>query len=169
MRNVTTDQLSVGIIGTGLWGEQHAHVFATLPQTRLAAVCDLDRDRAAALAAQHGVADAYADHRELLARSDIDAVSIATPDFTHTQLILDALAAGQCVVARTAEHNVDEAVTDHRIVALFTEHRAVAGVAEHHVDARTTVQNVVVGAATQDVVVFVAEQPVVVRAAIKLV
>ncbi|MCB2129555.1 MAG: Gfo/Idh/MocA family oxidoreductase [Rhodobacteraceae bacterium] len=90
--------INVGIIGAGIWGGQHARVFHALPQTRLVAVCDLDAERAAAFGREQGVADVYTDHRELLARADIDAIGIATPDFTHTPLILDALAAGKHVL-----------------------------------------------------------------------
>jgi len=39
------------VIGVGLWGEAHAHVFATHPYANLAAVCDLDAEKAAKVAA----------------------------------------------------------------------------------------------------------------------
>jgi predicted dehydrogenase len=94
---MTQGKLKVGIIGSGIWGNQHAHVFSTLPETELLGVCDLDADRAGQMSRKFG-GEAFTDHRDLLAMADLDAVSIATPDFTHTPLILDALKAGKHVL-----------------------------------------------------------------------
>lgn len=93
------DRLRVGVIGAGLWGAQHARVFTTLARAELAAVCDVDAERARAFGERFGAASVHTDHRALLADDTIDAVSIATPDFTHTPLILDALAAGKHVLS----------------------------------------------------------------------
>ncbi len=51
----------------GTFGSFHARVWSELPYTRLAAVCDRDAARAAALGAQYGV-PWYTDHRALLAQ-----------------------------------------------------------------------------------------------------
>ena len=96
---MANDLLNVGVIGAGIWGAQHAHVFSTLPNTRLVGVCDLDGERAGALAAGHEVTSVFTDHRDMLAADGIDAVSVATPDFTHTPIILDALAADKHVLS----------------------------------------------------------------------
>ena len=102
--------IGVGVIGTGLWGAHHARVFSTLPNTRLIAVCDRSETRARMLATEHGVATVHADHRVLLETPGIDAVSIATPDFTHTPIILDALAAGKHVLSeKPLATNLEEA------------------------------------------------------------
>jgi predicted dehydrogenase len=95
---MTKEPLKVAVIGAGIWGGQHAYVFSTLPQTELVAVCDLDRTRAEAMAKSHGARQYFTDHQALLASAEVEAVSIATPDFTHTPLILDALAAGKHVL-----------------------------------------------------------------------
>lgn len=91
--------LNVAVIGSGIWGGQHAHVFKTLPNTRLVAVCDLQANRAEDMARAHGVVHYFTDHREMLDMDGIDAVTIATPDFTHTPLILDSLKAGKHVLS----------------------------------------------------------------------
>lgn len=96
---MTQDPLNVAVIGSGIWGGQHAHVFSTLPNTNLVAVCDLDESRASAMAKSHGAAHVFTDHRKLLELPGLDAVSIATPDFTHTPLIVDALGAGKHVLS----------------------------------------------------------------------
>lgn len=89
--------IGMGLIGAGGWGALHARVFAEHSGVRLAAVCDADSEKARKLAAKYG-ADACADHRELLTRDDIAAVSIVTPDFAHTQIALDAAAAGKHIL-----------------------------------------------------------------------
>jgi len=87
-----------GLIGTGLWGEMHAKVYASYPEAELKAVCDLRADRAKGIAEKYGADEWYSDYNKLLERDDIAAVSIATPDFAHTDIILAALKAGKHVL-----------------------------------------------------------------------
>jgi myo-inositol 2-dehydrogenase / D-chiro-inositol 1-dehydrogenase len=97
-------RLQLGVIGVGGQGAgSHARMWASLPESRLVAVCDVNRNAAAAAKAQadttQGDKDcsAYGDFRELLARDDIDAVSIATPDHWHALIALAAIRAGKHV------------------------------------------------------------------------
>lgn len=88
-----------GVIGTGIvGGAWHALVYSRLPQSKLVAVCDLNEERAAEIAARHGVDAVYTDYRELLARPDIQAVSIATPDFAHREIAVAAAEAGKHIL-----------------------------------------------------------------------
>ena len=59
--------------------------------SRLLAICDIDRSRASELAALHGVETVYSDYARALAESGADAVYIATPQSTHVELSLKAL------------------------------------------------------------------------------
>lgn len=95
---MTTAPLKMAVIGSGIWGNQHANVFSTLAETELAAVCDLDETRARTMAGKWNVATVETDFRKLLERDDIDGVSIATPDFTHTPLLIEALKAGKHIL-----------------------------------------------------------------------
>ena len=79
-----------GLIGTGLWGEMHARTYTSSPEVELKAICDLREDRAKEVADKYGVKDWYSDYKELLERDDISAVSIATPDFAHTDIAVAA-------------------------------------------------------------------------------
>lgn len=92
-------RLRMGVVGAGLWGANHAHVFTTLPETELVAVCDVSPERAEAMKAETGAKAAYTRHEDLITDPHVDAVSIATPDFTHTPIILAALAAGKHVLS----------------------------------------------------------------------
>jgi len=85
------------VIGSGLWGSLHARVYSESPSARLVAVCDLNEARASQVAGQFG-ADAYSDLNKMLERDDIDAVSIVTPDFAHTDIALVAISAGKHVL-----------------------------------------------------------------------
>jgi UDP-N-acetylglucosamine 3-dehydrogenase len=58
-------KLGVAVIGTGQWGKNHARVYKELPSTELIAVCDVNPERAKAMAAQHGV-KAYSDSTQML-------------------------------------------------------------------------------------------------------
>ncbi|MEN9935928.1 MAG: hypothetical protein RLZZ387_2507 [Chloroflexota bacterium] len=93
------EPLGFGVIGTGIvGGAWHAHVYARHPQARLVAVCDLDERRAAEVAQVNGGAAVYTDYRELLARPDIAAVSVATPDFAHHEIAVTAAEAGKHIL-----------------------------------------------------------------------
>ncbi len=101
-------RVTLGFIGLGLMGRGHLRVLAHTPRVQILAVCDVDRSRReearevveaiyASLQPEgryRGCA-AYNDYRELLARPDIDAVLIATPDHWHTLLSLDSARAGK--------------------------------------------------------------------------
>ena len=83
-------------------GSSHATQMAKLSELRLAAVCDVDEAKARAAAeaaAQTGNPRVriYTDVPALLADAEVPAVIVATPNFTHRQIVLDALAAGKDV------------------------------------------------------------------------
>ena len=92
-------KLRMGVVGAGLWGSNHAHAFNVLPETELVAVCDIDEARALKMQQATGAAAALTDYRALIARDDIDAISVATPDFTHAPIILAALKANKHVLS----------------------------------------------------------------------
>ena len=103
-------RITMGLIGKGLMGSGHLRRLVNDPAVQLLAVCDVDRVRReegvkqaeAAYAADRaggtyrGCA-AYNDFRELLARPDVDAVVIVTPDHWHALLTTAAARAGKDV------------------------------------------------------------------------
>ncbi len=92
-------KVGFGVIGTGIvGGAWHAHVYHHLPQAELVAVCDLNAQRAGEIAERYDVSQVYTDYRDLLARADIAAVSIATPDFAHREIAVAAAKAGKHIL-----------------------------------------------------------------------
>jgi predicted dehydrogenase len=82
------------LIGCGHWGERLARNLAALPSFRVAAACDLDPARAAAVAAAHGIGRSTADAEALLADGTLEAAVLATPAASHAGLAAAALDAG---------------------------------------------------------------------------
>lgn len=79
-----TEQLRVGVIGTGGMGARHArNIHSQVGNARLTAVMDIDVDRAAAVA-ETARAEVFKDGFELIASDSVDAVIIASPDPTHS-------------------------------------------------------------------------------------
>lgn len=67
-------QLKTGVIGCGKVGSFHARAYAQLPGSQFAAVCDADRARAEAFAAQWGVR-AYTDVERMCREAQLDVVN----------------------------------------------------------------------------------------------
>ncbi|WPJ97714.1 Gfo/Idh/MocA family oxidoreductase [Coraliomargarita algicola] len=93
-----TSPIRVAIIGTGGMALFHARNFAQVAGCKLVAGVDTDPERLAAFAAEHSIAETYTTTAELLAKSEIDAVSIVTPDPFHKAITLECLAAGKHVL-----------------------------------------------------------------------
>lgn len=95
------DRINVGIIGVGGMGFTHLRELVAQSEQdkdmQVVAVCDIytKRKERARDASRLADKDVHHDHRELLARSDVDAVFIASPDHWHARHALDAAAAGK--------------------------------------------------------------------------
>ncbi|WP_427016491.1 Gfo/Idh/MocA family protein [Pseudarthrobacter sp. P1] len=85
--------MRIGIIGAGAVAPLHAQGAASIEGMTLTAVCDLNLERAAAVAAEWGAA-VFTDYRELLASGLVDAVVVNTPHSLHTEMVLAAAASG---------------------------------------------------------------------------
>ncbi len=89
-------KIVMGCIGIGSMGSGHLRGFSGQEDVRMVAVCDLRRkfqEKAKATVDQrYGDTSCtmYGDYRELLARPDIDAVCIATPDHWHALIAIEA-------------------------------------------------------------------------------
>jgi len=83
--------LRVGVVGVGYLGQFHAEKYAGLEETHLAAVADVDLDRAKQVA-ESFPCPAFSSHRDLIGR--VDAVSVVVPTPEHYQVARDFLEAG---------------------------------------------------------------------------
>jgi predicted dehydrogenase len=95
------------MVGAGWIAQEHRRVLDSMADARLAAVCDIDLDRAGALAAGTG-ARTYSDWRDLLDREDLGALFVCTPPRSHRDPAVAALSHGLPVylekpIARTLE------------------------------------------------------------------
>ncbi|PYI57292.1 Gfo/Idh/MocA family protein [Paenibacillus flagellatus] len=88
----------VGIIGLGSWGGCHLEAFRSMPQAEVVAICDRNEERVRELADRYSIAHAYTNSEELLARDDIELVSIATFESEHFAPAIEALRSGKHVL-----------------------------------------------------------------------
>ncbi len=107
-----SDRVNVGVIGTGVRGQQLIGFLAASPEFRVVACCDVlpfRLDEAQALTG--GGSRAYDDYRRLLGQRDIDAVVIATPFHHHHTATLDALSAHKDVYCeKSMAKGIDESL-----------------------------------------------------------
>jgi predicted dehydrogenase len=99
-------ELRIGLIGGGFMGRTHSNGYNRVPnffpelayKPVLQAVCSRNPDKVKAFAAQWGYASTETDWRALIARDDIDAVDICTPNDTHAEIAIAAAAAGKMIL-----------------------------------------------------------------------
>ncbi len=87
-----------GVIGGGGMGSYHAHNITLIPGATLVACAAPELNDAIRATAQHVGATCFASAIEICARTDIDAVVIATPTDTHAQIAVLAMQSGKHVL-----------------------------------------------------------------------
>ena len=96
----SNDRINIGVIGVGGRGSDDAKSFQAFGDAhnacQVVAVCDVYEKRKRQAAEKHNC-KGYLDYREVLDRSDVDAVIIATPDHWHAKIALDAMDHGKDV------------------------------------------------------------------------
>ena len=124
------DRINIGLIGCGIRGRRLLdNYFLRDDAFLVSAVCEVDSTRRAARKAavdkKYGNSDCatYVDYQELLARDDIDAVVIATPDHWHANQIIHACQAKKDVYSEKPltltlreSKEIIAAVNKHKIV-----------------------------------------------------
>jgi predicted dehydrogenase len=116
VRAAPSDQINLGVIGSGGRGTFVMGVFQKDPALRVTAICDVyEPNLENALSTASKIPGThpkiYRNYKELLADKDIHAVLIATPEHWHAQMVLDALAAGKDVyVEKPLCHTPEEGV-----------------------------------------------------------
>ena len=108
------DKIRIALIGCGGMGSGDLRNELSIPGVELAACCDIYTGRLARAKEIWGNNILTTrDHREVLARTDIDAVLIATPDHWHSTITIEALKAGKHVYCqKPMVHSLDKGKTD---------------------------------------------------------
>jgi predicted dehydrogenase len=119
-RRSANDQIQLAIIGAGGMGTIDVNTALDIEGVKLVAACDLYEgriERAKERWGKHGKEGEEVevdvittrDYREVLARQDVDAVIVATPDHWHRQISIDAMHAGKAVYCeKPMVHRIDE-------------------------------------------------------------
>jgi predicted dehydrogenase len=91
------NKVRIGVIGVGTMGSCHARDLQQTPNAELAAVCDIDPQRADLIGSLYE-APVFYDYQDMLAKTSLDAVIIATPHYFHTSISIDCLGRGMHVL-----------------------------------------------------------------------
>jgi len=108
------DRINIGLIGAGGRGSYVARVFKKVGETetnpaKVVIVCDVYQKRVN-LNKEFHKCDGTLDYRDVLNRSDVDAVIVATPDHWHATIALEAMDKGKDVyLEKPMCHTIDEA------------------------------------------------------------
>lgn len=92
------EKLKVGIIGTGGISAMHIDGYQQCSNVEIVSGCDIDAEKLDAVCKRNNIPEQYTDHRELLAKSDVDAVSICTSHESHAEIAINAMKAGKHVL-----------------------------------------------------------------------
>lgn len=109
------NRVRVAVVGIHGMGQNHIKEYAALPDTEVAALCDVDENLFAGVIEKHftkagrAKPKTYTDIRKLLEDKDIDAISVVTPNHWHTLASIWGIQAGKHVsVEKPCCHNFFE-------------------------------------------------------------
>jgi len=108
---------SFGVVGAGLIADFHARAMGDIENAKFVACCDVNLDRADALAKKYG-GKAFDSYEKMLESDEIDIVTIATPSGLHMEPTVAAAKAGKHVIC---EKPLD--ITLERIDAMIEAHK----------------------------------------------
>jgi predicted dehydrogenase len=131
-------RIKTAIFGTGFMGKLHTESVRRLGNVEVAGVAGSTLERARAFAGQVGIESATADYRELLARPDIQAVHICTPNELHFEMVKDSFKAGKHVLC---EKPLATSVAEGRELATLAAKSGLANCTFYNVRSYPQVRN----------------------------
>jgi predicted dehydrogenase len=103
------DTVKVGVIGLGM-GQAHLRGYEASPKAEVVCVCDIDTERMDEVLEEREGIEGYTDYAEMLQHDDLEAVSIALPNYLHAPVTIDALGQGKHVLCeKPMAMNAEEA------------------------------------------------------------
>ena len=90
-------KLKGGIIGTGM-GRLHMDAYSKDRRVEIFAICDINRKEAEEFAKKYKASYVFTDYEKMFDMEEIDFVSIATPNYLHTRMVIAALKRGKHVL-----------------------------------------------------------------------
>jgi predicted dehydrogenase len=135
--NGTRRPRGFGIAGAGIIAATHADAIAALPGAMLVAITDVDPERAKSFAARHDCA-AEPDLDALLARDDVEVLSVCVPSGLHAEVGIRAAAAGKHLVVEkpvdvsleAADRLIGAAGAAGVVMTVMSQHRFDQGLVE---------------------------------------
>src|SRR4030095_8515278 len=89
--------IKVGVVGGG-FGRTHLLAYRKTPGVEVTAFCQRTKSKADQMARDFRIPRVFTDYREMLAHSDLDAVSLTTPTNVHLDMAYDAFSRGVSVL-----------------------------------------------------------------------
>ncbi len=91
-------KLKLAMVGAGAISGAHLKALSTVDEIEVVAIADLDPERAAKRAQEFGIPHTYVDYKEMIAKEDVEAVSVLTWNEAHAAPTIYALEAGKHVL-----------------------------------------------------------------------
>ncbi|MDI6783036.1 MAG: Gfo/Idh/MocA family oxidoreductase [bacterium] len=146
-------KVKIGIIGCGAIVQKvQLPKFKLCKEAEVVAVADNNEKLAKQVAAEFGVPEHYADWQELIKRKDIDAVSIATPNYLHAPMSIAACNAKKHVLVEkpitVSMKDADEMIATAKKNKVYLMVEQVHRFIPHHETAHELLQSGIIGKVT---------------------
>jgi len=123
--------IRVGVVGLGFAGNVHTMAYKKIPGVEVVALAGLEEDRLQLMGKEYSIPNLYSRWEDLVARSDLDAVSVCTPNYLHAPVAIAALESGKHVLCEKplarnteeAQSMVDAALRNRRVLQTAFNHR----------------------------------------------
>jgi predicted dehydrogenase len=132
-------RVRAAVIGTGFMGRVHLEALRRIPNVDVVAIAGSSLEKACALGAGYGIANATGDWRQIMANPDVDAVHITTPNDLHFPMAETAFEAGKHVLC---EKPLALSVEEARSLTKLQEEKKLRGALCHNLRYYPMVQEI---------------------------